>query len=678
MSFSLKLLGGVALAGDRGALSGPAVQRHRLALLALLAIARPRAVSRDKLMASLWPERDSEPARRLLNQAVHTLRQALGAEVLVSAGEDLRLDTCLLPCDVTDFEDALAAHEPERAVALYGGPFLDGFFLDEAPEFEHWVERERGRLSVAYAKALETLAEAAEVAGDSSRVVERWTVRAAHDPLDSRVALRLMQALEKSGNRAGALQHAASHRQLLREELEIEPSPEVQAMVERLRQEPAPSAPRLTAVSRPAVSHRPTPLPDEVAAGATLDDLRQVGSESAPTPSRTAWYAAAAVLLLALIGGAFRLAARGGERHATATLGVAPPATVDEIARAVAKEIERRQRGDTAVRLSRHRTHSIPAYELFLRGDDPALVRSDSGARRGLEYFRQAVALDSSYAAAWVGLARMTYRASERSVAARAKARVQSEAAVRKALALDDSLAEAHALLGVYAAADLDWATAERHFRRAISLEPARSRTREWFVQFLLLTGRREEALAEAERMLVLDPMSPAATAELARVLAANHRCQEALVRLETIQALDPPLLRTAPIAARCYAQLGRWAEAIAALRAGAERDSSGNTLAMLGYMRGRAGERAAALSIHARLLERWRTVEDGAMNLAYVPAALGDRDQAFAWIDSAFQEGSLRYAPGFWADLTDVPFDALAADPRMEQLWERFGLQKR
>ena len=243
MSFSLKLLGGAALAGEHGLLSGPAVQRHRLALLALLALARPRAVSRDKLVAWLWPERETEPARRLLNQAVHTLRQALGAEAILSAGDDLQLDTSVVPCDAVAFEDAVAAREPGRAVTLYTGPFLDGFFLDEAEEFERWVDRERDRLAAAYAKALEGLAEAAEQAGDSGAAVERWRTRAAHDPYDSGVALRLMQALERAGNRAGALHHATLHQQRLpREELEIEPAPEIQALVERLRRE-APPAP---------------------------------------------------------------------------------------------------------------------------------------------------------------------------------------------------------------------------------------------------------------------------------------------------------------------------------------------------------------------------------------------------------------------------------------------------
>ncbi len=677
MSFSLKLLGGIALEGKSGPLAGPAVQRHRLALLALLATARPRAVSRDKLMAWLWPERESEPARRLLNQAVHALRQALGAEAILSTGDELQLNAGVVQCDVVAFEEALASGEPERAVALYTGPFLDGFFLSDAPEFERWVDRERDRLAAAYAKALEGLAEAAERAGESGAAVAWWRARAAHDPYDSRIALRLMQAMERAGNRAGALQHAMMHQQLLREELEIEPVPEVHALVERLRREPAPPA----VARKEAAQHPAVPPAAEVTAGPAPQDpppgvlqaSPQGVLEALPRRRHTLRYGAAVILTAAAIGSAIRLAARSGETGA-----VTSPKVVDEIAQAVARELDRRARGDTAGRQPQHRTRSIPAYEFYLRGNDPTLIRSDSGARRGLEYFQRAVALDSTYAAAWVGLARLTYRTAGNDPAAITQARINSEAAVRKALALDDSLAEAHALLGVLRAMAYDYATAERHFRRALVLEPTRTRAREFFVGFLLMTGRRAEALAEAERAVELDPLSPTATAELARALAANHRCDEALARLETIQALDPPPLRVSGIAGWCYSQQGRWAEAIALLRPQAEHGDYG-TLALLGYMYGRAGDRGEALSIQARLLDRWRSGVLGAMDLAYVPAALGDRDQAFAWLDRAHEDGSLRFfAPGMRVAPSEPPFDVLEQDPRLGRLRERMGLQKR
>jgi DNA-binding SARP family transcriptional activator/TolB-like protein len=235
--FAVKLLGSASLEGASGALTGPATQRRRIALLALLATSR--TLSRDKLAAYLWPERGSENARKLLNQAVHALRKALGEQAILSAGDELRLGARAVACDVIAFEAALAAGELERAVGLYAGPFLDGFYLSDAPEFEHWVDRERQRLAAKYARALEGVAEAAEARGDAAGAVERWKARAAHDPYDSRVALSLMRALVATGNHAGAIQHAAEHGNLLHEELGAEASPQVVALAEQLRDDPA-------------------------------------------------------------------------------------------------------------------------------------------------------------------------------------------------------------------------------------------------------------------------------------------------------------------------------------------------------------------------------------------------------------------------------------------------------
>jgi TolB-like protein/DNA-binding SARP family transcriptional activator/Tfp pilus assembly protein PilF len=237
--FSLKLFGGACLKGEDGLITGPAAQRHRVALLALLAAAHPDGMSRDKLIAHLWSERDTEHGRNLLKQAVHALRRALGEEAILAAGDELRLNPEVIPSDVTEFGDAFARGDHARAAVLYRGPFLDGFFLRDAPEFERWVDRERDRLAGSYARVLEALAEAAERRVDFRSAAASWKARAAHDPYDSRVALRLMRALEASGNRAGALQHAAIHERLLQEELGMRPGSEVGALVEQLRRAPA-------------------------------------------------------------------------------------------------------------------------------------------------------------------------------------------------------------------------------------------------------------------------------------------------------------------------------------------------------------------------------------------------------------------------------------------------------
>src|SRR5688500_17233263 len=240
-TFFLRLFGSPSIeASDGGGvpLSGRVAQRHRLALLALIARAPGQRLSRDKLIAYLWPESDAERGRNLLKVSSYVLRSELGESALLSEGEDLRLNADVVLSDAVELEAALTRGDHARAIALYKGPFLDGFHLSDAPEFEQWAAGERERLAARYAKALEALAEQAEATGNASAAAEWWKTRAAQDPYDSRIALRLMRSLDATGNPAAALQHASVHRRLLEQELGMTASPEIVAFAEQLRRKP--------------------------------------------------------------------------------------------------------------------------------------------------------------------------------------------------------------------------------------------------------------------------------------------------------------------------------------------------------------------------------------------------------------------------------------------------------
>jgi len=236
--YVLRLLGGASLATDMARVTGPPVQRHRIALLALLATAPSASVSRDKLVALLWPEAGDQQARHSLNVAVHALRKALGVEAIRSVGANLQLDLDVVPCDVAAFLAAVNAGDMLAAVNTYTGPFLDGFHVEACEEFEHWQDSERARLAGQYRQALETLAVQAEAANDSRTAAEWWRQLGAVDPGDARIAARMMIALEKSGNRAGALAVAAAHTALLNEEYRAEPTPGLISLAERIRRNP--------------------------------------------------------------------------------------------------------------------------------------------------------------------------------------------------------------------------------------------------------------------------------------------------------------------------------------------------------------------------------------------------------------------------------------------------------
>jgi DNA-binding SARP family transcriptional activator/tetratricopeptide (TPR) repeat protein len=233
--FAFKALGGASLSGEEGPLSGKPVQARRMALLALLAAHPQHTLTRDKLMAFLWPESDTEQGRHRLSESLYVLRKALGDQALISVGDQIRLDPARIVSDVANFRRAVDAGDLEEAVSLYAGPFLDGFFLKGSTEFDGWVESERGRLADEYGEALESLAAEADNDGNPLQAIPWWNRLVAHDPYNSRYALGLMHALASCGDPGNAVVHAQEHARFLRDELGADPTPEVLAFAESLR-----------------------------------------------------------------------------------------------------------------------------------------------------------------------------------------------------------------------------------------------------------------------------------------------------------------------------------------------------------------------------------------------------------------------------------------------------------
>lgn len=200
-----------------------AVHRHRLALLALLSRAHPAGISRDRLIGLLWPERDSAGARHLLRQAIHEIRQQLGPDAIGGVGDDVWLGESRIKVDVLEFETAIAAGDLEGAVTAYRGPFLDGFFLDEAQALDEWIATQRAQLAGRHEAALSTLAKSAESRDDHSVAARWWRVLSAARPSDSKVALRLIEALDAMNDRTSALAVAQEHVSYLDREMGVDP-----------------------------------------------------------------------------------------------------------------------------------------------------------------------------------------------------------------------------------------------------------------------------------------------------------------------------------------------------------------------------------------------------------------------------------------------------------------------
>jgi len=253
----LETFGGLRLTNAAGGQVTTA--RRRLALLALLASAGERGLTRDKLVGFLWPESPGENAKHALEQLLYSVRRQCPEE-LVLGPDPLRLNPAVITSDVAEFQRALAQGAPAAAAELHRGPFLDGFFLSDAPEFEQWVEAERARLAAEHAGALYRLAKDAGGAEHHTVEIDWWRRLAALDPLSERTALGLARALARAGDWAGALHHAKAYEALVREELAVPPTPEVTAFVERIRAEHArnaqPAALAVRAPDTPAERYR--------------------------------------------------------------------------------------------------------------------------------------------------------------------------------------------------------------------------------------------------------------------------------------------------------------------------------------------------------------------------------------------------------------------------------------
>lgn len=283
--FRLGTLGGLWLEKDGQRVEGAGLRR--LGLLAAVAAAGERGVTRDRLLLLLWPDSTEAKARHALAQALHAIRRDLGADVIRPGPATLLIDPTYLTSDFSEFQDAIAANDPERAVALYGGPFLDGYYIPEADEFERWAEVERGRLRDLAMGALEASANRATAAGRLQDAVGYWRRLNLLAPHNARIAVAAMTALAESGDAGGAIQLGRGHDQLCRQELGLPPDPAVGAMLARLTRGEWRS-------SRPGPAPEPAPALGEPVPAAPVPGPPIPGPER--TRRRPAWIAAALVL----------------------------------------------------------------------------------------------------------------------------------------------------------------------------------------------------------------------------------------------------------------------------------------------------------------------------------------------------------------------------------------------
>jgi TolB-like protein/DNA-binding winged helix-turn-helix (wHTH) protein/Flp pilus assembly protein TadD len=344
----------------------------------------------------------------------------------------------------------------------------------------------------------------------------------------------------------------------------------------------------------------------------------------------------------------------------------------DSISERVAEALALKLNGSDRARLTKRYTDNPEAYQLYLKGRYHAGKVTKEGFDKSIAYFNQAIALDPNYALAYEGLA-FAYSLSGDVLLPAREAMPKAGEAARRALMLDDTIAEAHSDLGlVHFWYDWDWPGAEREFQRAIELNPNQVTTRNWYAFFLTCMGRFDEAFAENKHAQEIDPLHSDLELELGLNAYFARQYDQAIAHLRSAIEIEPNHWPPYANLGRAYEATGALTEAVAALvRAGQIEADVPEILGNLGHVYAASGRHAEAEHILAELQSAGRRGYVEPYNVALVYAGLGDKDRAFAWLEKAYAERSFYIT---WLKV-DPELDGLRGDRRFAELLRRAGL---
>lgn len=346
-----------------------------------------------------------------------------------------------------------------------------------------------------------------------------------------------------------------------------------------------------------------------------------------------------------------------------------------DLAQAVASEIQVKLTRLQQKRLAMAHVSPPEAHEAYLKGLFFWNKYTEQGMRQAIEDFQQAINLDPSYAEAYAMLGSCYGILGNFSVIPPNESLPRNKAAALKALEIDDTVSEAHTQLGFSTMFyDHDWTRAETEFRRAIELNPSNSNAHRGLAQLLLSTGHFEESLAEIERARQLDPVSLSINSDRGWDLYFARKPDEAIAQLQKTLALDPNFAVAHSMLGNTYEFIGEFDKAIAEYQAAITL--GGNLtmrLAYIGHAYAAAGKQREARRVLARLQELSHQTYVPPYPVALVHTALGQKDDAFVWLERACDDHYWMVA--FFK--VDPRLDPLRSDPRFQNLLSRVGLDQ-
>ena len=342
------------------------------------------------------------------------------------------------------------------------------------------------------------------------------------------------------------------------------------------------------------------------------------------------------------------------------------------IAREVAEKLKLKLSGEEARRLTKRDTNNPEAYQFYLRGRYFGNRRTPESLKQAIQEFQQAIERDPSFALGYSGVADSYLLLQQYAGVPSSEAMPKARAAADRALQIDDSLAEAHTSSAATHQFAWQWARAEQEFRRATSLNDNYATGHHWFCVYFEVQRQWDEALREIKRAQELDPLSSIIAANFALIYLINNDVKAALEQCEKIITLEPNHISGHDWLGWVLFKQGHLEEAIREREKVAELSQRASPqLGSVGYVYAVAGRQEEAQAILKELEQRYAKGEAIGQYLAMVCEGLGDRDQAFAWLEKDFQQQSAELQFTTWR----VQFEHLRHDPRYIDLIRRMGL---
>ena len=323
------------------------------------------------------------------------------------------------------------------------------------------------------------------------------------------------------------------------------------------------------------------------------------------------------------------------------------------------------------LKLSVEEQKQLEAFSLYLKGRNSWNKRTEDGLLQGIEYFRSAIEVDRDYAPAYAGLADCYNMLVVYGISQPRDAFPKAKEAATKALSIDGALAEARTSLA-FIEHRWDWAReqAERDFQLAIKSKPAYAPAHQWYSSYLVAMGRFDEAIAEAKRAEELEPLSFISNSHLGWIFYLAGRYDEAIQHCQRLLDVDPNFFPARRYLGLAYEQKGMYAEAVDQFQQGVKLSGSPLMMSLLGHAYAASGKRSEAQRILAELdKQKQRYVSP--YTIATIYAGLGEKDQAFKWLEKAFEDRDI-----WLMNLkVDPVFASLRKDRRFESLLQRTGL---